>query len=434
MAEQRFDVLVIGSGMGGMCAAALLAHKGYRVLVVERFPRLGGRCSTLLYKGFKLFSGVIGVETGGLIEDIFHTVGAELVVCPAGPPHYLINGKICRVPEKGGFKGLISAATDSETEAERVLEAISSALRSTESLWQLSLKEWLTKHTQHEAIHGIFHAMVSATMAATLDEVSAHEYFVYLRKLKGFREWGFCPQGSIALPEELAQVVRSRGGEVWTRCRATRILSEKGVATGALIRRDGEVKRVDSQVVISNCGPAKTVELAGTENLGAAYVQQMKRILRPAALIMIQVASDVSLIDIPYLLVTKARRVNVIIQPTTVCPELAPPGKHLVLIGAGPTVSTETIDWREEIEFCMEDVTELFPHFHDHAEVLLKRAFHGDWPGMHSLPGHDMPWETPITNLYNVGDGVKESGLVCLPAAANSGLRVAKHVEMHTPR
>ena len=53
MADITCDVLVIGSGMGGMCAAALLSRKGYRTLVVESLPRVGGRCSTIEYKGFK---------------------------------------------------------------------------------------------------------------------------------------------------------------------------------------------------------------------------------------------------------------------------------------------------------------------------------------------------------------------------------------------
>lgn len=39
MAEKQVDVLVIGSGIGGMCAGAYLAHKGYRVLVAEAFCR-----------------------------------------------------------------------------------------------------------------------------------------------------------------------------------------------------------------------------------------------------------------------------------------------------------------------------------------------------------------------------------------------------------
>ena len=71
MSHNGYDILVIGSGMGGMCAAALLSRAGYRTLVVEALPRIGGRCSTIDYKGFKLITGVIGVEMGGSVESFF---------------------------------------------------------------------------------------------------------------------------------------------------------------------------------------------------------------------------------------------------------------------------------------------------------------------------------------------------------------------------
>ena len=102
MGRTACDALIIGSGMGGMSAAALLAKAGLKVLVAEGLPRLGGRCSTVEYKGFKCPTGVIGAEMGGPVEEVFRKTGAEFNVRPAGPPHYLIDGTIHRVPAKDG--------------------------------------------------------------------------------------------------------------------------------------------------------------------------------------------------------------------------------------------------------------------------------------------------------------------------------------------
>lgn len=46
-----WDVLVIGAGLGGLATAILLAKKGYRVLVLEKNPVIGGYASQVSYDG-----------------------------------------------------------------------------------------------------------------------------------------------------------------------------------------------------------------------------------------------------------------------------------------------------------------------------------------------------------------------------------------------
>ena len=41
--ESEFDAIVVGAGHNGLVAATLLAREGYRVLVLERSMRPGGR-------------------------------------------------------------------------------------------------------------------------------------------------------------------------------------------------------------------------------------------------------------------------------------------------------------------------------------------------------------------------------------------------------
>ncbi len=40
VADKKFDAIIIGSGIGGLCTAALLSLKGKRVLVLENTLRL----------------------------------------------------------------------------------------------------------------------------------------------------------------------------------------------------------------------------------------------------------------------------------------------------------------------------------------------------------------------------------------------------------
>ena len=43
--QTHADAIVIGAGMGGLCAAARLTAVGRKVIVLEKSSYLGGRCS-----------------------------------------------------------------------------------------------------------------------------------------------------------------------------------------------------------------------------------------------------------------------------------------------------------------------------------------------------------------------------------------------------
>ena len=57
MINQDYDVIVIGSGMGGMSTGALLANDGYKVLILEAAFHPGGCSSSYYRKGYTFESG-----------------------------------------------------------------------------------------------------------------------------------------------------------------------------------------------------------------------------------------------------------------------------------------------------------------------------------------------------------------------------------------
>ena len=78
-AQQK--VVVIGAGIGGLTAAALLAHRGYQVKVFDQAIVPGGCASTFKRRGFTFDVGatqVAGLEPGGIHHEIFEELGVEL--------------------------------------------------------------------------------------------------------------------------------------------------------------------------------------------------------------------------------------------------------------------------------------------------------------------------------------------------------------------
>ena len=47
-----YDIIVVGAGPGGSAIGALLAKRGFKVLIVDKNPRAGGRMMTIHKDGF----------------------------------------------------------------------------------------------------------------------------------------------------------------------------------------------------------------------------------------------------------------------------------------------------------------------------------------------------------------------------------------------
>lgn len=74
-------VVVIGAGIGGLTAGALLARRGYRVLILDQALVPGGCASTFKRKGFTFDVGatqVAGLEQGGIHHRIFTELEIDL--------------------------------------------------------------------------------------------------------------------------------------------------------------------------------------------------------------------------------------------------------------------------------------------------------------------------------------------------------------------
>lgn len=421
-----FDAIVIGAGAGGLSAAARLVAAGRKVLVVESRDRPGGRASSEVIDGHIVNVGAIAIERGGVFEETFSLLGVPLDIREPNPATvFRIDGKLINVA-KGGWGMLLGTFTK---QAARIGAKFADARSGDLPEAKLSTQAWLEQYTDNETVHAIFRNLCAAIFAANADELPARAFLTYFALKGAFKRFGFCPRGTVGLWDDLVAGIRARGSEVWLSSPVVRLHIEEGRASGVTVERDGRAERVDARVVIANTGPAALARMPGAEALGEDYRRQVATTLKPAANIVINFATRERLVDAPGLVTFgRTRRLCNLGELTATCPELAPPGWHQYVAYAVPRPAIADFDEGAEVEASLQDLRDEFPGFAQ-AKMLSVRVMRDAWPAQRSCGGFDMPQDTPVPNLWNVGDAVKEYGDGGTQACADTGRIVAARAD-----
>ena len=102
-----YDVIVIGSGAGGLTAALALAQAGRKVLVLEQHDRPGGWTHSFTLGNYRFSPGVhyIGdLQEGGGLRNIYDGLGVsqDLAFCELNPDGTCKTATDCFESHKAG--------------------------------------------------------------------------------------------------------------------------------------------------------------------------------------------------------------------------------------------------------------------------------------------------------------------------------------------
>lgn len=324
--DERWDAIVVGSGLGGLATAALLSNMGKRVLVLERHYVLGGFTHTFKRKGWEWDVGVHYVgevhrERSVLGQLFQHITGGALEWAPMGDVYdRMIFGETeypfrTGVQEfKDGLREKFPDAADGRAIDEYV-DVVFAASKAARNFYAEKAMGGLTgfvaapfmrraylahtRKTTYDVMRGI-------TNNATLIGVLTGQYGDYglppkqssfamhASVAKHYFFGGNYPVGGSArFAETIAPKITAGGGLLLTNAGVEEIVVEGGEAVGVKLE-DGRVLR--SGLIISNAGALNTYGrlLPASERARVGFAPRLARIPASAAHLSLYVGLDQS--------------------------------------------------------------------------------------------------------------------------------------------
>jgi prolycopene isomerase len=271
----KFDAVVLGSGIGGLNSGALLAHAGMKVLVLEQHTKIGGYAHCFKRKKFTFESGIhsVPMSSDGFIMHILRILGIDSSITTIDLPsmyHFSTPDKSFTMPSSK------EDITEFLYRHNNAPEEVNSLLDSAQKFYDHICapifnyeKEFIPEdvHFMSQFHNRSYHDHITSLVSGKSIRTSLFAQWPYagispekcgalysftmflLHRREGSH---FCKGGFSSLADALSSVITKNGGEVITKKRVTNLLVENNKVSHVLTSDGADYH---TSLVVSNINP-----------------------------------------------------------------------------------------------------------------------------------------------------------------------------------
>lgn len=485
--QPDYDVVVIGTGMGGCAAGGISALHGLKTLILEKNPRPGGNCSYYEKQGFKVDAGThlfirgnkgpfgdltkrLGMGTPLKFiktKNTVHLMGMNAnIIVPRSPLEVMYKFIVPRLAwqvkiHPKHYPSILRLFKDILLMKPAQIEALDNT----------TVHDFMCRYTDSSEIRSMVGMLLGLFFILPPWEASAGESIWNLQKLSLEYNLGYPKGGASEIPKTFLKGAQDHGAKVRMKAGVQKIEVENGQVKSVVLE-DGQ--RITTRAVISTTTIQDTVQnLTGEEYFNDDYVKMVKGIKPSWTAVQAKIGLKKKLVkagslvggtplfmkekfteELPRKVIKQLEEGEMIDMipiytpiPSNYDPSLAPEGCQLVTaVAVAPTLDIELKDsssvW---IDGLMNSLREMIPEldeniiFCDTWSVQTLAKWIGKSNGSaittaqtpnqvrHMRPPH----ETPVKGLYIAGDCGGPARGVGTELACQSGMDCGDLVAGH---
>jgi len=292
----NYDIVIIGSGMGGLVCADILSREGYKVCMIEKNKQIGGCLQTYVRDRVIFDAGVHylgGLSKGQNLYQLFKYLDLmgklklqqmdvnafDKIVIDNDEKEYIYAQGYDNFIQK-----LVADFPEEEKAIRTYVEKIKDVcirfplynLRSNGqynekvSVLEIDTKTFIESLTNNQTLQ----AVLAGNNALYAGQPGKTPFYVHALILNSYIESSWkCVDGGSQIAKYIAGNIRKRGGVIKRDTEVKRIVEEKGKISFVEL---ADHSRIYAKEFISNMHPVKTLEITASDVIRTAYRKRLQ--------------------------------------------------------------------------------------------------------------------------------------------------------------